>query len=210
MNLEFIKKEIGLYLLSIGTLTPRTMMSSKLIFIVIATVALFDRGNCLSCICHEYGINTSTLKDWRDENCPVDVECPAGSKVIWDICSCCKSDCSKLEGEECGGAFDEAGRCGDGLACYVEPSAEPDSYFYEYGYGKCVLKKPTVSTPFNDVTTIPSTAAGGAVTKKSRQAAHGCGKKKMARMGEEDRKRCEKQREMRKLKRREGNKQINQ
>ncbi|XP_041465953.1 uncharacterized protein LOC121416525 [Lytechinus variegatus] len=183
------------------------MMSSKLVFIAIATVALIDRGNCLSCVCHEFGVNTPALKDWRDENCPVDVQCPAGSKVLWDICSCCKSDCSKLEGEDCGGVFDEAGRCGDGLACYVEPSAEPDYYMHEYRFGKCVPKNPTVSTPFNDVTTVPSTAAGGAVTKKSRRG-YGCGKKKMARMGEEDRKRCEKEREMRKQKRREGNRQT--
>ncbi|XP_030848650.1 uncharacterized protein LOC587887 isoform X2 [Strongylocentrotus purpuratus] len=182
------------------------MMSSKWFCVVMATVALFGRGDCLSCICHE-DIYPLTPEEWRAQNCPVDVQCPAGSQVIWDICYCCKSECSKSEGDECGGEWGEVGTCGDGLECYIE---EPDTSEYRPPIGNCVPLKPTAATASGGAdVTVPSGDAGGATTTKPRTRM-GCGKKQMALMGEEERMKCEEARKMRIQKRRERNgKRIN-
>ena len=48
--------------------------------------------------------------------CPTPVNCNGGT--VLGICGCCR-ECAKVEGEACGGHWEEVGRCDSGLTCVV-------------------------------------------------------------------------------------------
>lgn len=76
------------------------------VLVAFVFVVTFSTAESLSCApCHLY----------KHQCTPVDqLNCKGGYTL--DICLCC-TDCAKVEGEKCGGTWDEYGKCDAGLEC---------------------------------------------------------------------------------------------
>jgi len=86
---------------STGNKDPRIMNPSLgyLLVVVAAAIASVSSLSCMSC---------------DQLVCPKPASCKGG--IVKDVCGCCDV-CAKLEGEECGGAWDMSGKCARGLRC---------------------------------------------------------------------------------------------
>lgn len=138
-------------------------MTSLLKFLILmATSLLIDSVASMSCMCYDESLSP---EKWTALYCRNDVECPEGTQLVWDACRCCKETCSKLEGEECGGAFLERGVCSDGLECRVhQPAKEEPLHFPPY-FGTCAHPTPDTdsSQTQNSATTVTTTTIEEAI-----------------------------------------------
>jgi len=68
------------------------------------------------------GVSHSLCLPCGGSPCQTPVCCKSGEYVKSGYCGCCLQ-CAKAEGEECGGDWEEKGRCASGMACrYSSPS----------------------------------------------------------------------------------------
>ena len=89
---------------------------------VYITSAGVSHSLCLPCGGSPCQVGVVTRSDNKSCNLQTPVCCKSGEYVKSGYCGCCLQ-CAKAEGEECGGDWEEKGRCASGMACrYSSPS----------------------------------------------------------------------------------------
>ncbi|XP_033117458.1 uncharacterized protein LOC117117306 [Anneissia japonica] len=85
----------------------------RVTYVLVIILTFTICSECMMCFCGK------TLKEKRKlcEGSPTSSsQCPFGTNLVPDACGCCQ-ECSKVEGERCGGMMSAMGKCSNGLIC---------------------------------------------------------------------------------------------